>query len=69
MKPVAQPNRFHNTILGALLDNKTTMRTEIRGKRDVKGKWVLVEVHVPVPTIAGNVSNLNVELAAKRWIS
>lgn len=74
---------LHNQLLQALLDNKTAARKETRSKsiKDKKGnpKKIVTEHHdinlyedheveVPVPTLAGNVSDLNVELAAKRWL-
>lgn len=68
VKPVAQPNKLYQLILSALLESAQTVRTELRGKRDVKGRWVEVAVDVPVPTLAGHVSELNVDRAAKRWI-
>lgn len=85
--PNAMPrkdNLLHQQILGNLLDNKNTVRTEIREKRnarsgaagsgratassDKSGKWSNVKVDVAVPMLAGNVSNENVERAAQRWI-
>ena len=66
--PTQQPNLMHQIVLAALLDPKTTLRSEIRWKRDAKNRWVRVVVDVPVPTIAGNVSALNLERSSKRWL-
>ncbi|AEJ92369.1 hypothetical protein TIMSHEL_65 [Mycobacterium phage Timshel] len=69
--PNAMPrkaNPLHQIILKGLLDNKQTVRTEVRGKRGKKG-WEEREVQVAVPTLAGNVSDLNIDIAAKRWIA
>lgn len=57
MKPVAQPNLLHQTMLGHLLDNKQRF---IPAKDDAPAR---IE-----PMLANNVSALNVELAAARWI-
>lgn len=65
-KPQGKSNLLHQQILGGLLANKTTVRTEVRGKKQ-NGKWVESTVPVQVPTLAGNVSNDNVDRAAKRW--
>jgi hypothetical protein len=68
-KPVAQPNLLHQQILGSLLDIRYTVRTETRHRRDKKtGRWVDQAVDVPTPTIAGNVSELSCERAAKAWL-
>lgn len=66
-------NPLHTQILGELLTVRTTTRPEVRVKNVKRGKdgvyrHDLVGVDVPVPTLAGNVSNDNVERAAKRWI-
>jgi len=66
--PTQQPNLMHQIVLASLLDPKTTVRSEIRHKRDAKNRWVSVVVDVPVPTIAGNVSELNVDRASRRWL-
>ena len=69
-KPQAKANLLHQQVLGHLLDNKNTVRTEIRHKRDKKTRqWVEHRVDVAVPMLAGNVSEENVERAAKRWIA
>jgi hypothetical protein len=69
LKPVAQPNLMHQQILGSLLDIRQTTRSETRHRRDRKtGRWVDQQIDVPQPTIAGNVSDLNCERAAKRWL-
>lgn len=68
MKPSAQPNLLHQIVLGALVKNQKTTRTEVRGRRSKTG-WEEYTVEVPIPTIAGNVSDLNVERAAKRWVA
>lgn len=67
MKPTRKANLIHQQILGALVANKPTTRTETRGSRNKSGQWVENEVKVSVPTLAGNVSTFNVELAARRW--
>ncbi|ALA06787.1 hypothetical protein AVV06_gp35 [Mycobacterium phage Chadwick] len=69
-------------ILSALLDNKTISRKETRSKsiKDKHGnpKKIVTEHHdinlyedyeveIPVPTLAGHVSELNVERAARGW--
>lgn len=74
---------LHNHLLKGLLENKTVSRKETRSKsiKDKKGnpKKIVTEDHdinlyedyeveIPVPTLAGNVSNDNVERAAKRWL-
>lgn len=66
--PTQQPNLMHQIVLASLLDPRTTLRSEVRHKRDAKNRWVSVAVDVPVPTIAGNVSALSVDRAAKRWL-
>lgn len=79
----AKRNGLHLQILSGLLDNKTTHRTELRVKKDHKvtvvdpqtrEKYQLqtykdVPVKVEIPTLAGNVSELNVERAAERWVA
>ncbi|BCP36403.1 hypothetical protein MINTMi198_17730 [Mycobacterium intracellulare M.i.198] len=69
--PSAMPrkaNVIHQQILSGLLANKTTTRTELRERRDKKGAWTQQEVPVSVPTLAGNVSEENVDRIARRWI-
>lgn len=57
MKPVAQPNLLHQVIMGALLDNKQRF---IPAKDEEPAKLL--------PTLANNVSALNVEIASRRWL-
>lgn len=50
-----------------------TTRKEVQVKNVRRGpdgvyKHDLVEVDVPVPTLAGNVSNQNLEIIAARWL-
>ncbi|MDP7733670.1 hypothetical protein [Mycobacterium paragordonae] len=50
-----------------------TTRSEPRVKNVKRGsdgvyRHDIVNVDVPVPTLAGNVSALNVEIAARRWM-
>lgn len=62
MKPVAQPNKLHQTILGHLLDNK---------QRFIPAKLVGGDVTEPaklLSMLANNVSALNVERASRRWL-
>ncbi|WP_078323624.1 hypothetical protein [Mycobacteroides salmoniphilum] len=75
MKPTAKPNLTRQSIAADLLDNKTTSRTEARPKKGKKINVVDPEtreryqvqlyvdhpVTVPAPTLAGNVSQLNVD--------
>ncbi|AXH67905.1 hypothetical protein J4T99_gp100 [Mycobacterium phage Bromden] len=56
MKPVAQPNLLHQIILGHLVDNKQVYVPV----KDGQGYWR--------GTLANNVSERNVDLAARRWI-
>lgn len=56
-------NPLHQQILGELLSPRKTTRTEIHWKRGVPTK-----VDVPVPTLAGNVSEHNVNRMAARWM-
>ncbi|OMC55396.1 hypothetical protein A5747_13465 [Mycobacterium sp. IS-836] len=65
-KPVAKANLIDQQILGSLLANKQTVRTERRGKRAKNGQWTESDVDVPTSTLAGNVSNFNVERIARR---
>lgn len=67
-KPAPQPNLLHQVMLAALVENKQTVRTEIRSKRDKSGRWGEYTVDVSVPMLAGNVSGLNCDLAARRWL-
>lgn len=62
MKPVAQPNLLYQTMMGFLLDNK---------QRFIPAKLVGGDVVEPArvePMLANNVSELNVERAARRWL-
>ena len=75
-------NPLHLQILGDLLANKTRVRTETRIKSDGKIKVIdkhtgetyklprykLHKVDVEVPRLAGHVSELNIDRAARRWI-
>jgi hypothetical protein len=64
--PTAKTNLIHQQLLSGLVANKQTFRTETRGKKTNKG-WTETEVQVAVATLAGNVTDLNVERAARRW--
>jgi len=66
-KPQGKANLIHQQILGGLLANKTVTRTITQGKRDKTGKWVETQVDIPVGGLAGHVSDLSIERAAKRW--
>ncbi|ALF00402.1 hypothetical protein SEA_ARCHIE_96 [Mycobacterium phage Archie] len=59
MKPVPQPNKLHQMIVGALLDNKQVYVPAPKGV-DGPGHWR--------GTLANNVSELNMDRAAKRWL-
>lgn len=63
---------LHQQILSALLQKKETVREETRFKlihpiQDPK-TYEAHKVKVPVPKLAGNVSNDNVERTAARWL-
>lgn len=69
---MSQTTQMHVQILSELLSPREVKRTEIRYRldkpiRDPK-TYTAFPVKVPVPTIAGNVSALNIDRAAKRWI-
>ena len=69
---MSQTTQMHVQILSELLSPREVKRTEIRYRldkpiRDPK-TYTALTVKVPVPTIAGNVSALNIDRAAKRWI-
>lgn len=66
--PAARPNPLRTQLLGELVNNHTITRIEIRGKFDKKAlAWVENTIPVAVPALAGHVSELNVERAARRW--
>lgn len=61
-KPTAKANLIFPTIANALLDNKTVVRIEKRDTFDKKAqKWTTKGVPLSVPTLAGNVSQHNVD--------
>ncbi|OYN81747.1 hypothetical protein CG716_05175 [Mycolicibacterium sphagni] len=60
MKPVARPNVMRQMILGALLDNKQVFVPPADKDSGLPGSWR--------PTLANNVSALNVDRMARRWI-
>ena len=67
-KPQKKASLLHQQILGELLKIRTRTRKEHRTKFDKKTQQqVDFTVDVPVPTLAGNVSEENIERAAERW--
>ena len=67
-KPQKKASLLHQKILGELLKIRTNTRKERRTKFDKKTQqYVDFTVDVPVPTLAGNVSEENIERAAERW--
>ena len=64
-KPQAKANLIHQLILSELLDNKQTVRV-VKEKDPRTGKEV--SRNETVKSLANNVSEFNVNLAAKRWM-
>lgn len=61
-KPIVKANLIFPTIANALLDNKTVVRIEKRDTFDKKAQqWTTKDVPLAVPTLAGNVSQFNVD--------
>ncbi|WP_066904083.1 hypothetical protein [Mycolicibacterium houstonense] len=79
--PTARPNLLRQQILGELVNNRTVTRLETQPKKGPKasfrhiltGESVSYQTYVDepiarqVPGLAGHVSELNVERAARRW--
>lgn len=80
-KPQRKASLLHQQILGELLTIRYRNRTEHRprkaGKINVvdretgetyqRQQYVDVPVEIQVPCLAGNVSEVNIDRAAKRW--
>ncbi|AIS73737.1 hypothetical protein SEA_POCAHONTAS_64 [Mycobacterium phage Pocahontas] len=64
-KPTAKANRLHQQILSDLLANRQFVRTE-KHKDPKTGKEKSVQV--VTGTLANNVSEFNLERAAKAWL-
>lgn len=79
-KPVGKVNLIYPTIANHLLTNGQTTRVELRTKKDKKitvvnpvtsdryqiQTYIDYPITVPVPTLAGNVSQLNVDRFIER---
>jgi len=66
MKPVKKMNLMHQQILGDLRANKPTTRVEERVKKSGR-TYKTHEVVVETSRLAGNVSEVNIDRAARRW--
>lgn len=65
-----KPNIIETKVLESQLPHTTRKEVRVTNvKRGADGVYRhdLVTVDVPVPTLAGNVSDLNIERAARRW--
>ncbi|OHT67796.1 hypothetical protein [Mycobacteroides chelonae] len=61
-KPTAKPNLIFPTIANHMLNNDRVLRLEKRDQFDRKlQKWVVRDQPTMVPTLAGNISQLNVD--------
>ena len=67
-KPQKKASLLHQQFLGELLKIRTKTRKETRYRFDKKKQQdTYFTVDVPVPTLAGNVSEENIDRAAERW--